>query len=308
MRGRSISEELVITDDPVVAIVVLSWNGLKDTVECLESLQALTYPHYRIIVVDNGSDDGSPAEIRHCFPDVTLIENGINLGFVGGNNVGMAHALEAGFPLILLLNNDTRLAPDCLTELVAVARSDATIGVVGPLMQREFDPEIIDMGGDFNFWTGTVNLRRVFPGQTLPPAMPIDYVWGCGFFVKAEVIRAIGMFDPRYGAYYEDGVFCLKARACGWRTVVATRARMWHKIGRSGEKRFLWQSWMRIRNHALFFLQHARPIQYLSLVPSLAFYHVPMLAFRILRLFAARKIMPRYRDRPITLWYRRHPG
>jgi GT2 family glycosyltransferase len=297
-----------VTGAPAVAIVVLSWNGLNDTVECLESLRALTYPHYRVIVVDNGSEDGSPGEIRRRFPEVTLIENEINLGFVGGNNVGMAYALEAGFPLILLLNNDTHLAPDCLAELVAVAVSDAAIGVVGPLMQRVFDPEIIDMGGDFNFWTGTVNLRRVLPGPILPPAMQIDYVWGCGFLVKAEVIHAIGMFDPRYGAYYEDGVFCLKARAHGWRTVVATRAWMWHKIGRSGEKRFLWQSWMRIRNHVLFFLQHARPIQYLTLVPCLAFYHVPMLIFRILRLFAARKIMHRYRDRPITLWYRRQPG
>jgi len=297
-----------VTDAPDVAIVVLSWNGIQDTAECLESLQALTYPYYRIIVVDNASDDGSPNEIRRRFPDVTLIQNGTNLGFVGGNNVGMAFALEAGFPLVFLLNNDTRLAPDCLSELVAVACSDPTIGVAGPLMQREFDPEIVDMGGDFNFWTGTVHLRRVRPGQTLPTAMPIDYVWGCGFLVKAEVIRAIGMFDPRYGAYYEDGVFCLEARAHGWRTVVATQAWMWHKIGRAGEKRFLWQSWMRVRNHVLFFLEHARPIQYVTLVPALTFYHVPMLVIRILRLFAARKIMPRYRDRPISLWYRRRPG
>ncbi|MGQ9627043.1 MAG: glycosyltransferase family 2 protein [Anaerolineae bacterium] len=287
---------------PRVAVIVLNWNGLEDTLECLESLRRLDYPNYEVILVDNGSADGSPEVIRKHFPEVKIIENRANLGFVAGNNVGMAFALMDGADCIFLLNNDTHVDENCLRELARAAKSSPEIGIVGPLMHRIFQPEITDMGGDFNFWTGSVRLRRFNrKGEKL---QPIDYVWGCGFFVKAEVLREIGLFDPCYVAYFEDADFCMRARARGYRTVVATNAQMWHKIGRSGEKRFLWQTYMRLRNHFHFFLSHARPYHYLTLIPALLFYQMPMFLIRSLRLYLARKLMPKYRDRPISLWYR----
>lgn len=289
---------------PKVSIIVLSWNGLEDTAECLESLRALRYPNYEVIVVDNGSDDGSPQMVRHRFPEVSLIETGVNLGFVQGNNVGMSHALRNGAEYLFLLNNDTRVEADCVSELVRAAESDPSIGVVGPLMHRVFKPHITDMGGDFNFWTGEVRLRWFNGESGEVDTRQIDYVWGCGFFVKAQTVREIGLFDPRYVAYYEDAAFCMRARSRGYRTVVAPKARIWHKIGRSGEKRFLWQSYMRLRNHLLFFLTHAKPYQYVTLVPTLFFYQAPLFLFRTMRLYLARKVMPKYRDRPISLWYR----
>lgn len=295
-----------MTTHPKVSIIVLNWNGLEDTIECLESLRRLSYPNYDVIVVDNGSEDGSPRVIRKRFPEVILIENEANLGFVRGNNVGMAQALQDGADYLFLLNNDTYVDEDCLTELARVAASDPSIGVVGPLMQRHFQPSIIDMGGDFDFWTGNVHLRRFNEQLDGADMLPIDYVWGCGFFVKAQVVREVGLFDPKYVAYYEDAAFCMRARAKGYRTIVALKAHIWHKIGRCGEKRFLWQSYMRIRNHILFFLTHARLYQYIALLPALFLYQVPMLLFRTLRLYFARKVMPKYRDRPISLWYR--PG
>ncbi len=289
---------------PKVSIIVLSWNGLEDTAECLESLRALRYPNYEVIVVDNGSDDGSPQMVRHRFPEVSLIENGVNLGFVQGNNLGMSHALRDGAEYLFLLNNDTRVDADCVSELVRAAESDPSIGVVGPLMHRVFQPHITDMGGDFNFWTGEVCLRWFDgePGEAR--TRQIDYVWGCGFFVKAQAVREIGLFDPQYVAYYEDAAFCMCARRRGYRTVVAPKARMWHKIGRSGEKRFLWQSYMRLRNHVLFFLTHAQPYQYVTLLPALLFYQAPLFLLRTGRLYLARKVLPKYRHRPISLWYR----
>lgn len=286
--------------------IVLNWNGLDDTLECLESLCRSDYPNLEVIVVDNGSEDGSSPAIREHFPDVYMIENGRNLGFVRGNNIGLAAALERGADLLLILNNDTMLEPDCVTELVKAIERDETIGIVGPLMQRTLRPDLVDMGGDFDFWTGTVILRHFASGLEGDGIQSIGYVWGCGLMTRAEVLRSVGFFDERYIAYYEDADFCMRARALGYRTVVATRAWMVHKVGRSGEKRFLWQTYMRLRNHVFFFLSYARPPQLITLVPALCLYQVPLMLLRTARLYLARKLMPRYRDRPISLWYR--PG
>ena len=286
--------------------IVLNWNGLDDTLECLESLCRSDYPNLEVIVVDNGSEDGSSPAIREHFPDVYMIENGRNLGFVRGNNIGLAAALERGADLLLILNNDTMLEPDCVTELVKAIERDETIGIVGPLMQRTLRPDLVDMGGDFDFWTGTVILRHFASGLEGDGIQPIGYVWGCGLMTRAEVLHSVGFFDERYIAYYEDADFCMRATALGYRTVVATRAWMVHKVGRSGEKRFLWQTYMRLRNHVFFFLSYARPPQLITLVPALCLYQVPLMLLRTARLYLARKLMPRYRDRPISLWYR--PG
>ncbi len=212
-----------------VIAVVLNWNGLEDTLQCLRSLRRSDYPNLKIIVVDNGSDDGSCPAIKKHFPEVVLIENGRNLGFVRGNNIGLVAGLERGADLLFVLNNDTVLSPDCISELVKAIQQDETIGIVGPLMRRTLRPELVDMGGDFNFWTGTVILRHFTPNDRRLTTQPIDYVWGCGLMVRAEVLHVVGFFDERYVAYYEDADFCMRARALGYQTVVATRACMLKK-------------------------------------------------------------------------------
>lgn len=287
-----------------VAAIVLNWNGLDDTVECLESLRLNDYPCLEIIVVDNGSVDRSVEVIRERFPEVHVIENGRNLGFVKGNNIGLLAALERGAELLVLLNNDTVLRPDCIRELVEALHRDESIGVSGPLMQRTLHSNLIEMGGDFNFWTGLVHLRYFDPAVQDEGIQYIDYVWGCGLMVRAEVLAKVGLLDERYTAYYEDADFCKRARIGGYRTVVATRAWMVHKWGRSGEKRFVWQTYLRLRNHWLFFLRYARPYQWVTLLPALTFYYTPDLFLQTVRVYVARKVMPRYRDRSISLWFR----
>ena len=289
---------------PTVAVIVLNWNGREDTLECLQSLRRSDCPATSVIVVDNGSADGSVRAVRDLFPEIRIIENGRNLGFVGGNNVGLRAALAQGADLVFVLNNDTVLHPTCISELVRALDQDPAVGIVGPLMQRTIRPDLVDMGGNFDFRLGSVHLLRFIEGETPSGLLPIDYVWGCGLMVRAEVLQSVGLFDPRYGAYYEDADFCMRARAHGYRTAVATQARMVHKIGRSGEKRFAWQTAMRLRNHLLFFLSYAQPRQYPLLVPALLLFQFPSMCVRTARLYLARKLMPRYRDRPISLWYR----
>ncbi len=130
-RGRLRPRARTMTADRRWAIVVLSWNGREDTLACLSSLAGLDWPGIDVICVDNGSSDGSPEAVRADFPAVTVIENGSNLGFAGGNNVGIRAALERGADWVLLLNNDATLAPDAVRELDAVAGARPRAGVLG---------------------------------------------------------------------------------------------------------------------------------------------------------------------------------
>lgn len=119
---------------PSVFIVTINWNGLEDTVECLESLHDLDYPNYKIVVVDNGSKNKEADKILKQFPDVTLIKNKTNLGFTGGCNKGIERALKDGADYVLLLNNDTIVTKNFLNKLVKFYDSTADAGVVSSLV------------------------------------------------------------------------------------------------------------------------------------------------------------------------------
>lgn len=111
------------SDAASVAVIVLNWNGTDDTVECLRSLLQVDYPRYEIVVVDNGSRESPRARIADEFPSVTYLETAQNLGYAGGNNVGIRHALARGHDYVFVLNNDTVVEPEFLTQAVAVAAS-----------------------------------------------------------------------------------------------------------------------------------------------------------------------------------------
>jgi len=220
---------------PRVTIVVLNWNGLADTLECLESLVHLAYPDYEIVVADNGSTDGSVEVIRERFPSVVLLENGENLGFAEGNNVGMRYALGAGADYVLLLNNDTVADPGFLTGLVEACEADAEIGVASPLIfSYDVPDEIWTAGAAINWANGAT--RRLRAGGRLhagEPLFDVDFVSGCALLAKREAIEKVGLLDPDFYLYYEEVDWCVRAHARGYRVVCVPRARVWHKVSRS---------------------------------------------------------------------------
>jgi GT2 family glycosyltransferase len=288
---------------PNVVIVVVTWNGLQDTVVCLMALRQLDYAPKQIVLVDNGSQDGTPGVVRRYFPEIHLIANTHNTGYVHANNQGIAWALDQGAEWILLLNNDVIMAPDALSEMVRMGETTFGAGIVGPVMQRTLRPDIFDLGGDLNFRWGSVRLRRYTSAQNGCASMPVDYVWGCALMARRAVFEQIGGLEPLYVAYFEDAELCVRAARLGHRTITALRARVLHQVGRSGEKRFVWQTYLRMRNHALFFLRLSRPSQWLTLMPALFFYQLPLIFVRSLRVYLARKLRRRkYAHRPITLW------
>ncbi len=289
--------------NPLVVIVVVTWNGLRDTLHCLASLRKIQYDNTRIVLVDNASADGTPDTVRHYFPDVHLIANPTNAGYVQANNQGIAWALEQGADWVLLLNNDVYMEAGALAELVRVGETTPDIGIVGPVMQRTLRPDLLDLGGDLDFRWGRVFLRQVQPVLNGRSTEPVDYVWGCALMARRAVLDQTGGLAPIYTAYFEDAELCLRARRMGWLTVAALQARVVHQVGKSGEKRFAWQTYLRMRNHALFFLRLSRPRQWPTLIPALVLVQLPLIFARSVRVYLARKLRRRkYADRPITLW------
>lgn len=283
----------------------MTWNGLHDTLDCLVALRRLSYQPRQIVVVDNHSQDGTVEIVRHYFPEVHLIANKTNTGYVQANNQGIAWALQSTDPTdwILLLNNDVNMAPGALAEMVRVGEQVPGTGIVGPVMQRTLRPDIFDLGGDLDFWLGRVNLRQYTDKLNGQVSLPIDYVWGCTLMACRDVFEQLGGLEPIYEAYFEDAELCVRAARLGYQTITALNAQVVHQIGRSGEKRFAWQTYLRMRNHALFFLRLSRPFHWITLIPLLFLYQLPLIFVRSVRVFLARKIRRRkYAHRPITLW------
>ncbi len=219
---------------PQVAIIVLNWNGRDDSLACLNSVTRLDYPAYRVIVVDNGSVDESVPLIREQFPAATVIENEENLGYVGGNNVGLTQAVRMGADYALLLNNDTQVAPDMLSLLVKAASSDPAVGIVGPLIYYFDRPDVIWSAGGVIDWdhgyTRMIGLDQEDRGQLGNAPRPVDFVTGCALLIKVPLIEQIGPLDPRFFAYYEETEWCVRAARAGYKILLVPQAKMWHKI------------------------------------------------------------------------------
>lgn len=227
---------------PQVFIVLLNWNNWKLTGDCLASLQNLNYDNYQIIVVDNNS--GSQEKNIICTSPLKenfiLIENRENLGFAGGNNVGIAYALKNSADYAMLLNNDTICEDrDFLKHLVRVAQSSQKIGIVGPKIYFWQDPtsketpKIWFGGGRIN-WLKTkafhLDLGKPEKSDQNPYVKKVDYITGCCLLIKREVLEKIGLMPEEYFLYYEDTDWCLSARHAGYFCAYAPFAWIWHKV------------------------------------------------------------------------------
>jgi len=221
-------------DNPKVSIIIFNWNGLEDTIECLESLKKISYPNYEVIVVDNGSRGNDAQVLQEKFGDyIHLIKNDKNYGYAGGNNIGIEYSLANSPPdYILLLNNDTVVDPDFLTEMVNVANTDDRIGIAGPKVYYYSFPNCIQSaGGRISTRKGMIahiGNKEVDAGQ-YNVQQTVDYVVGCCMLVKSEVIAKIGMFDESYFCYWDEIDYCVRARRAGFKVVYAPQARIWHK-------------------------------------------------------------------------------
>ena len=223
-------------EKPNVTVVVLNWNGKQDTMECLESLDCVTYPNYDIVLIDNGSTDESVSSFKQRFPDIPIIATGKNLGYAGGNNVGIRWGLAKGADYVLLLNNDTVVQADFLDELVSFAQSDRRIGFAGPkIYYYDYNGRkdvLACAGSEFKIWKGRlvhVGAGTIDHGQ-YDVVRDVDYVEGSCLLARAEMISSVGLLNPDYFLYWEDTDWCIRGARAGYKAVFVPAARVWHKV------------------------------------------------------------------------------
>jgi hypothetical protein len=219
---------------PCAYIVILNWNGRDDTLACLASVAKIRYPNFRIIVVDNGSADDSVAAIGMAFPDVEIIETGKNLGFAGGNNVGIKRALEHGSDFVFLLNNDTEVDPGILEAFVAAAERFPDAGVFSGKIYFHAEPNRIwYAGAQWNSKASRfmqVGEGLLDDGLTYSSACETGYACGCAFFIPARRLREIGLLDEDFFLYFEETDWCFRAKEAGHPSIFVPNAKLWHKV------------------------------------------------------------------------------
>lgn len=214
-----------------VAAVVVNWNGGDETVRCLESLRASREP-VDVVVVDNGSTDGSLERIRATFPEARVVEMRENRGFCDGNNAGAEEALRHGADAVLVLNNDAWVDPAFLAPLVEELRADPKVGAAGPKILLAQDPSRLwSLGGRVRFGANVSALLGAGTRDARAPAAPFDcdYLPGCALLVRGELYRKLKGFDPEYFAYMEDVDFGMRMREAGFRLRAVPASRVFHR-------------------------------------------------------------------------------
>ena len=223
--------------DPLVYAIVVNWNRCEDTLECLASLEKSSYGNLRVLVVDNGSTDGSCKRIDEEFPKIQVLALPENKGFAGGNNAAFRHLKDAGADYFFLLNNDAVVEADAVAMLVAMAESAPAIGIVGAKVLQAGNPLLIEsVGVSVNVRTGRV--KQVGYGEKdagqYSELCEHEAVNGAAMLLRAALIDEVGFFDEDFFCYFEEVDFCLRAKAKGHRIMYCPDAVVYHKGAASG--------------------------------------------------------------------------
>lgn len=255
--------------NPLVYIIILNWNRKEDTLSCLQSIERVAYPNLSVILVDNASSDGTVESVGESFPSVKVIENSRNLRFAGGNNVGIEYALRNKADYILLLNNDTVVAPDFLDRLIEVADTDKRIGIAGPKIYYYQDRKRIWFaGGRVEYWKGWIShigVREPDHGQ-YDVLREVDYITGCCMLVKREVIERVGKLDERFFIYGEDADWCLRASRAGYTLVYVPSSIIWHKVSASSGGNLSWfKNWNKLKSQLRLMARYAKWYHWLTI-------------------------------------------
>lgn len=226
-------------DNPLVYIVVLNWNGWQDTMACLESLYRLDYVPAEILVVDNASTDSSVQKLKEFDPELTILQSDRNIGFSGGNNLGIRHALQAGAEYIWLLNNDTVVDDRALSGLIDKMQNNADIGICGSSLIYYHNKEKFQAlgGGRYNSWLGTTSdIGRDkpvdFQFHEAEVEKQMDYVAGASMLLSRGFLEDIGLLNEEYFLYYEEVDLAVRAGE-RYRLGYAGESIVYHKEGAS---------------------------------------------------------------------------
>jgi GT2 family glycosyltransferase len=281
-------------------VVVLNWNGAADTLALLPTLERCRLPEgwtRRVLVVDNGSSDGSVSKIAAAHPEVQILALSENFRFAGGNNRGVKRALAAGADAIMLINNDTEADPALIERLLLALEQDPAAGAAAPLI-----------------YFGAPSRRIWYAGGRCLPALghashrglrkndegryrsvePTAYLTGCCLLARRAVWERVGLLDEGYHIYAEDADWSLRARAAGYRLLFVPTARLWHRVSASAGASSAWKIYQRVRANATLFARHARGIGRFTWLPAFVAQQAALAVWLLLRgQVAAAAAVPR---------------
>ena len=279
-----------------LAVILINWNSYDLSRDTLNSLQKVTYMDLDVIVVDNGSKDGSGDRLEAEFPEVIMIKSSSNTGFTGGNNLGFQYALAQGYTYAMMLNNDVEVESDFLEPLVYALDENKGLGAVQPLIYFHHDKEVIwNAGSVRNSWTGeTITLDYNVRDSGLERRWirkNVDWLTGCAFMVRTDVLKRIGLLKEEFFIYYEDVDLSFRIRKAGFAlgyepsSVVYHIAGMSHKSKEKGPEGFLNPKvhYLNARNRLWILKQYTRKGFIPTVIIYQAGYYIAVSLYFILR-------------------------
>lgn len=216
---------------PKISIIFPTHNGITDTIDCLKSIRALSYPKEKIeiIIVDNNSIDGTSAKAKQLFPKVNLISLKSNLGFAKAVNLGAKKAIGK---YLLISNNDVVFTPNYLKILVRSAEKINHLGAIGGLVYfKDKKDKISSSGYNFNFWLGSISETKVQEN-----IYKSEWVQGCQILTPRDVFQKLNGLDEKYYFYFEDADYCLRLRKNNLEVYIEPKAKIYHGNGLTFKK------------------------------------------------------------------------
>ncbi len=281
-----------------ITVIILNFNAQADTLACLQSLLRSDYPHFRILVLDNGSQDGSAHAIRTAHPQIELLEIFPNKGFAGGVNIALQHALKGDGEWFLLLNNDTEVTPHFLSAFASYVEKHPHMGAVAGAPYLFNERNTLDhIGGMWNKKKGQFDLIgfRCKQADALFHALPqLDYLYGCALMIRRQALENVGLFEPSFFLCWEEADLCMRIRKSGFSLGVCKEAVLYHKVSASfvgGKPQTNYYWW---RNRLLFMERNLSKKEFLASLFLIALpemvHHFKITLLKTLQLFVGSLI------------------
>ena len=219
-----------------IKILILNWNGVHLLKPCLDTVTAIDYPNFSVMVIDNGSSDGSLEIVKENYPSVEILALDQNYGFAGGYNRCFAQLKDDPSEFILLLNNDTAVDSDILNNFIQAKEQFGNNQIYGGKIYYQDNPEKIwYAGGKVNIKWGHISHRGLRKQDSSEFSIPMqtDYVTGCCLFTSMEVINNLNGFDEQFNMYGEDVDLCLRAKKEGINCYYWPDAKLYHHVSAS---------------------------------------------------------------------------
>jgi GT2 family glycosyltransferase len=275
---------------PKVAVILLNWNSFDHSSNCIQSLQLCDYPNFEIILVDNGSIDGSGNLLKAKFPEIILIASPTNEGFAAGNNRGFSYAIENQFTYAMMLNNDVFVEPDFISKLIQYMETHPDTGAIQPKIFFNHDRKKIWNGGSyFLSWLGWTYSKRYMrkAGVLQSQFQQVDWITGCAFLTKTSILKEVGLLKEAFFIYYEDVDLSFRIRSKGYELIYHPDSIIYHIAGSSNKAKVKGKEgfsspfvhYLNSRNHIWFLKMWTKWYQWPSTLVILFLYYLSIMFY-----------------------------